>query len=90
MPSFTKTLSALLSILSDMISKNQSVEVFCSKFKSLETVHHRFYPILSECYEFSEKGFKETLKNELIKNNPELCTCGEEDCDCGCDDDFCF
>ena len=88
MPSFTKTLTALLSVLSDVISKNQSVEVFCSKFKSLERVHPRFYPILSECYEFADKGFKEKVKNELIKNK--YCTCGEEDCDCGCDDDFCF
>lgn len=81
MPSFTKTLSALLSILSDVISKNDSMEVFCSKFKSLETVHPRFYPILSECYEFSEKRFK---------SNTDVCTCGEKDCDCGCEDDFCF
>ena len=68
MPSFTTTLTALLSILSDVISKNQSMEVFCSKFKSLESVHRRFYPILSDCYEFSEKGFKENLKKELVKN----------------------
>jgi hypothetical protein len=88
MLSFTKTLTALLSILSDTISKNQSMEVFCSKFKSLESIHQRFYPILSECYEFSDKGFKEILKKEIVKK--EYCTCGEEDCDCGCDDDFCF
>ena len=69
MTSFNKTLVALLSFLVDMIHKNEPIDAFCSKFKSLELVHPRFYPILEECYKHSEK------------KNP-YCTCGEEDCDC--------
>jgi hypothetical protein len=71
MPSFTKTLTALLSLLTEMIQKNESIDVFCSKVKSIESIHPRFYPLVNECYKLSEKK--------------EYCICGDEDCDCSWD-----
>jgi hypothetical protein len=76
MPAFSKTLSLLLSILSDILQKNDTTETFCNKLTQIEHVHPRFYPILMNCHELLDKQKKEFVKNK------DYCTCGEEDCDC--------
>ena len=75
MPSFSKTLSLLLSILSDVLHRNDSFGTFCNRITSIENVHPRFYPILTECHELLDK-------KKILEKKKEYCTCGEEDCDC--------
>jgi hypothetical protein len=78
MPSFSKTLSLLLSILSDVLHRNDTLGVFCNRIATIESIHPRFYPILIECHELLDKNKILEKKNEIN----EYCTCGEEDCDC--------
>jgi hypothetical protein len=78
MLSFSKTLSLLLSILSDVLHRNDSLGTFCNRIVQIETVHPRFYPILTECHRLLDNKQIFEKRNEII----DLCTCGEEDCDC--------
>ena len=80
MPSFTKTLTAILSIFTDIIHKEDSMETLCSKIVEIESFHPRFYPILDECHNLMNE--KNKIKNTKIQSSKEYCICGEEDCDC--------
>ena len=79
MPSFTKTLTTILSIFTDYIRKEDSVETLCSKIVEIESFHPRFYPILDECHNLINE--KKNMVNTKIHSSKEYCTCGEEDCD---------